>query len=80
MLVQAQFSKSNIGTSESAAGPDYPILGENMTWEIDSNMAEYEWSTLTIEVPAMYADLYLAKIRVGFTGNEIAIRAISIES
>ena len=80
LLVQAQFSKLNTGTSESAAGPDYPILGENQMWEIDSNMAEYEWSTLTIEVPSMYVDLYLAKIRVGFTGNEIAIRAISIEA
>ena len=80
LLVQVQFSKSEIGSSESASGPDYPILGENVAWEIDSNMADYEWSTLTIDVPAMYVDLYLAKIRVGFTGNEIAIRAISIEA
>ena len=80
MLVQAQFAKTNTGTSESNAGPDFPILGENIAWEIDCNMGEYEWSTLTIEVPAEYANLYLAKIRVGFSGNEIAIRAISIEN
>ena len=80
LLVHISFSRSNTGSSESAAGPDFQILGENMKWEIDSNMAEYEWSTLTIDVPAMYAELFLAKVRIAFTGNELAIRAISIEN
>ena len=80
LLVHISFSKTNTGSSESAAGPDFQILGENMKWEIDSNMAEYEWSTLTIDVPAMYAELFLAKVRIAFTGNELAIRAISIEN
>ena len=80
MKLQVQFSKTETGTSESALGPDYPILGEHDVWEIDSNMAEYEWSTLTVEVPAMYVDLYLAKVRLVFTGSELAIRAISIEN
>ena len=56
------------------------VLEAGEVTEIDCNMGEYEWSTLTIEVPAEYANLYLAKIRVGFSGNEIAIRAISIEN
>ncbi len=80
LLVHISFSKTNTGSSESAAGSDYPILGDNVKWEIDSNMAEYEWSTLTIDVPANYAELFLAKVRIGFTGSELAIRAISIEN
>ena len=79
MFVRVQFAKSDIGTSESAAGTEYPILGENVEWEIDCNMAEYEWSTLTIEVPTMYVNTYLAKVNMGFAGSELAIRAISIE-
>ena len=79
MFVRVQFAKSDIGTSESAAGTEYPILGENVEWEIDCNMAEYEWSTLTIEVPTMYVNTYLAKVNMSFAGSELAIRAISIE-
>ena len=79
MEVRVQFARTETGTSESAAGTDFPILGENVQWEIDSNMAEYEWSTLTIEVPTMYVNTYLAKVNMRFAGSEIAIRAISIE-
>ncbi|MBO5736589.1 MAG: InlB B-repeat-containing protein [Clostridia bacterium] len=80
MLVHVQFAKSETGTSESINGTEYPILGENVEWEIDSNMAEYEWSTLTIEVPITYVNTYLAKVNMRFAGNEIAIRAIAIET
>ena len=43
-------------------------------------MQDYEWSTLTVEIPAMYADTYLGKLTLQFAGKEIAIRAISIEA
>ena len=80
LLVHVGFSRSEVGSSESANGPDFPVLGDNVDWEIDTEMKEYEWSTLTIEVPTEYVGTYLAKVRIGFTGNELAIRAISIEN
>lgn len=80
LLVHVGFSRTETGSSESANGPDYPVLGENMMWTIDANMAEYEWSTLTIEVPTNYVQTYLAKIHVRFAGSEFAIRAMSIEN
>jgi hypothetical protein len=43
-------------------------------------MKDYEWSTLTIEIPAKYAGKYLGKFAINFAGKEIAIRAISIET
>jgi hypothetical protein len=80
LLVHVGFSRTETGSSESASGPDFPVLGDNVAWEINSNMAEYEWSVLTIEVPTTYVGTYLAKVRIGFTGNELAIRAMSIEN
>ena len=47
---------------------------------LDKNMQEYEWSVLTVEVPAAQAGTYLAKINISFMGEEIAIRAMSIEA
>ena len=47
---------------------------------IESNMKDYEWATLTIDVPVDRAGKYLGKIYVEFAGKEIAIRAISIET
>ena len=47
---------------------------------IDCNMQDYEWSTLTLDVPAMYVDTYLAKINWQFAGSELEIRAIAIET
>ena len=79
-MVHINFSKSETGSGESVSGTEFPVLGDNTMWEIDSNMNDYEWSTLTIEVPTSYVDSYLAKIRLGFSGNELAIRAISIEN
>lgn len=52
----------------------------NYNLPIDCQMQDYEWSTLTVEIPAMYADTYLGKIILQFAGKEIAIRAISIEA
>lgn len=46
---------------------------------IDSNMGEYEWSTLTVEIPAERVGLYLGKFVLQFEGSSIAIRAISVE-
>ncbi len=80
LMVHINFSKSETGSGESVSGTEFPVLGENTMWEIDSNMNDYEWSTLTIEVPTSYVDSYLAKIRLGFSGHELAIRAISIEN
>ena len=79
-MVHINFAKSETGSGESVNGTDYPVFGDNTMWEIDSNMNDYEWSTLTIEIPTSYVDSYLAKIRLGFSGNELAIRAISIEN
>ena len=72
------FSKWDKESGE--AGADMPIkFMENHGLEIDAGMSEYEWSVLTLEVPTIYLNTYLAKVRVGFGGEEIAIRAISIE-
>jgi hypothetical protein len=43
-------------------------------------MQEFEWSTLTIDVPVERVGDYLGKINLRFAGKEIAIRAISIET
>lgn len=75
MNVIAGFAYDDIGN------PDETGLFHNADKNIiDCNMAEYEWSTLTIEIPSKYADKYLGKIVVNFAGKEIAIRAISIET
>ncbi len=66
--------------TEAGEGETPVKLMENHGQILDSNMSEYEWSVLTIEVPTQYVGLYLAKVSVGFGGEEIAIRAISIEN
>ena len=69
-------------TKAEQTNPDLDGLPmfENYGMEIDSNMQEYEWSTLTLEVPASYTGLYLGKTILQFEGAQIAIRAISIET
>ena len=67
---------------KEAGNPDVDGLPtmESYGLTIDNNMQEYEWSTLTIEVPADFAELYLGKTVLQFEGAEIAIRAVSIET
>ena len=69
-------------TKAEQTNPDLDGLPmfENYGVEIDSNMQEYEWSTLTLEVPAIHVDTYLGKFVLQFEGSQIAIRAISIET
>ena len=71
------------GLSKSETGnPDadgLPFI-ENHNLEIEGNMQEYEWSTLTFEIPADYAGFYLGKTVFQFEGTEIAIRVVSIET
>ena len=69
------FANSELGNPDET-GNFYEANG----CAIDSNMKDYEWSTLTIEVPANRAGKYLGKIAINFAGKEIAIRAISIET
>ena len=76
MNVIAGFSPTEMGVSDGEGRPSY----ESYNNPIDCMMQEYEWSTLTIEIPADRANEYLAKINVQFGGKEIAIRAISIET
>ena len=62
-----------------------PADGSGLIYEqyglyMDTFMKDYEWATLTVKIPSMYADTYLGKIRLQFAGKEIAVRAISIES
>ncbi|MBE7100151.1 MAG: hypothetical protein E7364_00895 [Clostridiales bacterium] len=67
---------------KEAGNPDVDSLPamENYRLTIDSKMQEYEWSTLEIEVPANFANLYLGKTVLQFEGTEIAIRVVSIET
>ncbi len=51
-----------------------------LNFAIDSQMADYEWSTATIVIPTEYIGSYLGKVHLGFLGKEIAIRMISIET
>ena len=74
--VTLAFSKSDIGAGDGENVGEYPCYNN----VIDCEMQDYEWSTLTIEVPTKYVDKYLAKITLGFAGKEIAVRAISIET
>lgn len=52
---------------------------------IDTNMGDYEWSAVTIEIPESYLisnfgqNIYLGKIWFEFPGDEITIRAVAIE-
>ena len=77
MLVNIVFSNTETGSGES--GEPLKLL-ERHNQPIMANMAEYEWSVLTIEIPTQYVETYLAKFTIGFTGEEIAIRAVSIEN
>lgn len=71
-----------IGFERNEEGPADGSGMENTNYglTIDCQMQDYEWSTLTVEIPAMYADTYLGKLTLQFAGKEIAIRAISIEA
>lgn len=76
MNVTIAFSKTDIGVGD---GEGIAELTCHNT-AIDCSMEDYEWSTLTIDVPTDYVEKYLAKITLGFAGKEIAVRAISIET
>ena len=76
LTVLLRFDNTEDGTGDREI---YPSCN-NYNVEIDSNMQDYEWSTLTIEVPTMYVDTYLAKINWQFMGAELEIRAIAIET
>lgn len=78
MLVNVLFSDSKTASGEDGTEPLKLLERHNQT--IDCNMGEYEWSVLTIEIPTQYVSKYLAKFTIGFTGKEIAIRAVSIEN
>ena len=72
------FSKNETGSGESS--DDLQVGAENHLDDVlDKNMAEYEWSVLTVEIPTERVDTYLAKVNISFMGTEIAIRSISIE-
>jgi hypothetical protein len=77
MLMNFVFSNSDRASGELGEALK---LKENHNLEIDCNMADYEWSVLTIDVPTEFVGTYLAKIALGFAGDEIAIRSISIEN
>ena len=76
MDVTIAFSKTDIGAADGEGIAE--LVCRNNT--IDCSMEDYEWSTLTIDVPTKYVEEYLAKITLGFAGKEIAVRAISIET
>lgn len=70
------FSKTDVGACDGEM--DHLTIAS--TQNIRTNMQEYEWATMTVEVPADRAGLYLGKLFVQFSGKEIAVRAISIET
>ena len=74
--VTIRFDRTDTGSGDAEI---YPALDFHNT-TIDCNMQDYEWSTLTLDVPAMYVDTYLAKINWQFAGSELEIRAIAIET
>ena len=74
--LHAGFARSELANPDESGLSAFVANGN----VIDCNMADYEWSTLTLVVPADYAGKYLGKIYVEFAGAEIAIRAISIET
>ena len=76
MNVLLGFAKSDVGNpDESGFG-----MNEQYGLAIDSGMGDYEWSTLTVEIPAEYAGTFLGKFVLQFGGSEIAIRAVSVEN
>ena len=72
----ASFSKTDIGNPDSDGIASF----ESKDNKIDCLMRDYEWSTLTIEVPTTYVGKYIGKISIKYAGKEIVIRAISIET
>lgn len=72
------FAKTNTGSGEFDGGTDYPVFENNNVF-IKSEMGDYEWATLTLEVPAEYIGAYLSKVHVRFEGKELMIRGFSIE-
>ena len=76
LVVLMRFDNTESGSGDSERYPSF----DNYNLLIDSNMQDYEWSTLTIEIPTMYVDTYLAKINWQFRGKELEIRAIAIET
>lgn len=75
LSVQIRFDNTETGSGDNER---YPALDNYLT--IDTNMQDYEWSTVTIDVPLMYLDTYLAKIHWQFAGSELELRAIAIET
>ena len=71
----AGFTRTELGNPDE--GSDTFESANNL---IDCGMSDYEWSTLTIEIPEEKAKKYLGKLSLEFAGKEIAIRAISIET
>lgn len=74
------FANSDTGSGESELGTDFPSF-DAINAIIDTEMGEYEWSVLTIEIPESYIGIgaYLSKVRLQFGGKEIAIRGFAIE-
>ena len=69
----------NKGTGDEGLYPVY----RNHGLPIDSNMKDYEWSSVSVVIEGnaldTYLDSYLAKVSFEFWGNQLTIRAISIE-
>lgn len=76
MNVLLGFAKTDTGNPDESG----LAVNEQYGLTIDSKMNEYEWSTLTVVIPAGYADTFLGKFVLQFSGSEIAIRAVSIEN
>ena len=76
MNVLLSFDRTEEGAADTSGIPVYEKYGLFM----DTFMQDYEWSTLTIEIPSEYAGTYLGKILLQFDAKEIAVRAISIEA
>jgi len=77
MNVNVVFDENETGAGDGSKFEHFNAYSQ----VIDCNMAEYEWSTLTLEIPEKFENIgaYLAKINFSFAGSEIAIRAMSIE-
>ena len=67
-------------TDRSGEDEQTHVYWEKYNLPIDSNMEDYEWSVLTLEVPAQYVEKYISKISLQFEGKEIAIRVITVEN
>lgn len=76
MNVWAGWANKYDGNPDTDGYPQYEVNGV----EIDCNMADYEWSTLVIELPDEQVGKFVGKLVLQFGGKEIAIRAITFES